>query len=49
MKEVMESINKLSERAPEKFKKELDLFLTNVNLTEEEQEKLIKLINKLLD
>lgn len=45
----MESVNKLSEKAPEKFKKELDLFLTNTNLTKKEQEKLIKLINKLLD
>jgi hypothetical protein len=45
----MESVKKLSERAPDKFKKELDGFLTNVNLSREQQEKLITLINKLLD
>lgn len=41
--------NHLSKRAPEKFVKEIDLFLCNTCLPKEDQEKLIKLINKLID
>lgn len=39
----------LSKRAPEKFVKELDLFLCNTCLPKGDQDKLIKLINKLID
>lgn len=39
----------LSKRAPEKFVKDLDLFLCNTCLPKSDQEKLIKLINKLID
>lgn len=41
--------NILSKRAHEKFAKELDLFLCNTSLDKKDQEKLIKLINKLID
>lgn len=41
--------NHLSKRAHEKFTKELDLFLCNTCLDKKDQEKLVKLINKLID
>ena len=39
----------LSPRAHEKFVKEIDLFLCNSFLDKKDQEKLIKIINKLID
>ena len=41
--------NNLSKRFDTKFIKELDLFLCNSSLNKDEQEKLVKLLNKIVD
>ena len=47
-KPATESVKGLSKKAPEKFIKDIDLFLCNTCLPKSDQEKLIKMINKLI-
>ncbi len=49
-KPTNDSVKKnLSERFNDKFIKEIDLFLCNTSLDKSDQEKLIRIINKIID
>lgn len=49
-KPTNEAVKKyLSHKLHSKFKKEIDLFLCNTSLDKKDQEKLIKIINNIID